>query len=214
MSSKRLAFLSACLCVLSHLAFAQKDELSATVGRTFVSTQTIQNDPTSPNPKIHFGNEESFAVNYARLWKNRGTLGFSVEVPVAIFPSMDLNTGLNQIPKTFGGLFITPSLRVNFFSGQSFSPWASVGGGYTRFWESSNLNYFGSSHAPTGVNTGAVQFGVGFDVWPWRRWGIRAEARDFYSGVPDLNANPSLPATTGRSRQHNYYVGVGVIRHF
>jgi hypothetical protein len=95
---------------------------------------------------------------------------------------MDLNTGLNQIPKTFGGLFITPSLRVNFFSGQSFSPWASVGGGYTRFWESSNLNYFGSSHAPTGVNTDAVQFGAGFDVWPWQRWGIRAEARDFYSG--------------------------------
>jgi hypothetical protein len=34
------------------------------------------------------------------------------------------------------------------------------------------------------------------------------EARDFYSGVPDLNVN------TGRSRQHNYYVAVGVVRRF
>jgi hypothetical protein len=120
---------------------------------------------------------------------------------------MDLNTGLDQIPKTIGALFITPSLQVNFFSGQAFSPWASAGGGYTRFWESSELNFFSPPNNPhTGVNAGAIQFGAGFDVWPWQRWGIRTEARDFYSGAPDLSANPSLPAITGRGCQHNYYL--------
>jgi len=38
--------------------------------------------------------------------------------------------------------------------------------------------------------------------------GGRFEARDFYSGTPALNVD------TGRSRQHNYYVGVGVIHRF
>jgi len=37
---------------------------------------------------------------------------------------------------------------------------------------------------------------------------LRLEARDYYSGVPDLNV------TTVRSRQHNIYVGGGVIRRF
>jgi len=36
----------------------------------------------------------------------------------------------------------------------------------------------------------------------------RLEARDFYSGIPDYDVD------TGRSRQHNYYVGVGVIYRF
>jgi hypothetical protein len=53
-----------------------------------------------------------------------------------------------------------------------------------------------------------VQFGAGLDVWVWHSWGARLEARDFYSGAPALNVD------TGRSRQHNYYVGLGVVHRF
>jgi hypothetical protein len=53
-----------------------------------------------------------------------------------------------------------------------------------------------------------LQFGVGMDVWIFPKWGARLEARDFYSGIPDYDVD------TGRSRQHNYYVGVGVIHRF
>jgi hypothetical protein len=209
MSAKWLAVLVVFVGVFISTAFAQVNEVSVTVGRTFVSTQTIQNPPAGdPNPKIHFGNEESVAFNYGRLLKSRGTFGISAELPVAIYPRMDLNTGANQIPKDIGALFITPSARVNFFTGQALSPWLSVGGGYGRFREASKLNFFGNNPGPTSSNTGVVQFGIGLDVWPWERWGFRTEARDFYSGVPELNVS------TGSSRQHNYYVGVGVIRRF
>ena len=208
MSSKRLVILVVFVAVFVSSAFAQVNEVSVTVGRAFVSTQTIQNDSASPNPHIHFANEESFAFNYGRLLMSRSIFGFSAELPVAIYPRMDLNTFLNQIPKDIGAVFITPSLRLNFFSGQGLSPWLSVGGGYAHFRQSSKLNFFGDNPGPTGTNTGVVQFGTGFDVWPWERWGIRMEARDFYSGVPDLNVS------TGRSRQHNYYVGIGVLRRF
>jgi len=215
MSPKRLAILVVLVAVVISSAFAQlnepsieqNNELSVTVGRTFVSTQTIQNS-TLFNPHIHFGNEESVDFNYSRLLKSNAPFALYGELPVAIYPRMDLNTGQNVIPKDIGALFITPSARLNFFPGQGLSPWLSVGGGYGRFREAPELNFFGSNPGPTGTNTGVIQFGAGIDTWPWRRWGFRLEARDFYSGVPALNVS------TGRSRQHNYYVGVGVIRRF
>ncbi len=208
MSLQRLTILVLFVAAIISSAFAQKNEGSVTVGRTFVSTQTILNDSGSINPHIHFGREESVDFNYSRLLKSWGLFGLYGELPLAIYPRMDLNTGANQIPKDIGALFLTPSARVNFFSGQRLTPWLSVGGGWAHFREASKLNYFGNNPGPTSTNTGVVQFGIGFDVWPWERWGVRMEARDFYSGVPDLNVS------TGRSRQHNYYVGIGVIRRF
>jgi len=210
MSAKRLAFLAVVLVlVLVASALAQVNELSITAGRTFVSTQTIQNPPQGDvNPNIHFGNEESVAFNYGRLLMSHKILGLYAELPVAIYFRMDLNTGANQIPKDIGALFATPSVRLNIFSGDSVTPWISAGGGYGRFREAPGLNFYGPNPGPTGTNTGVVQFGAGLDVWVWHRWGARFEARDFYSGKPALDVD------TSNSRQHNYYVGIGVAHRF
>ena len=209
MSAKRLAVLIVPVLILVSSGLAQVNELSITAGRTFVSTQTIQNPPLNdPNPNIHFGNEESVAFNYGRLLMRHKILGLYAELPVAMYFRMDLNTYADIIPRDIGALFVTPSARLNIFPGQGFSPWVSAGGGYGRFREAPYLIWNGSNPGPTGSNTGVVQFGAGLDVWPWHWWGARFEARDFYSGTPDLNVN------TGRSRQHNYYVGVGVTHRF
>jgi hypothetical protein len=101
---------------------------------------------------------------------------------------------------------VTPSVRVNVFSGESVTPWVSVGGGYGRFREAP-VTLYENRNPGSGSNTGVVQFGAGLEVWVWHTWGGRFEARDFYSRTPALNV-------TGRSRQHNYYVGVGVIQRF
>jgi hypothetical protein len=37
---------------------------------------------------------------------------------------------------------------------------------------------------------------------------VRGEARDFWSGVPQLNVD------TGKSRQHNYFVAAGIVWRF
>jgi hypothetical protein len=216
MSAQRLAVLAVLVLVLVSSALAQDtmsstpvNQISVTAGRTFVSTQTIQDPPAGdPNPKIHFGNPASVAFNYGRLLKTHSIFGLYAELPVAMFFRMDLNTGENQIPKDIGALFVTPSARLNIFSGDSVSPWVSVGGGYGRFREAPVLNFYGANPGPTGTNTGVVQFGAGLDVWVWHRFGARAEVRDFYSGTPALNVD------TGRSRQHNYYVGAGVAYRF
>jgi hypothetical protein len=205
MSAKWLAILVVFVGAPIFSTYAQINELSLTVGRTFVSTQSLRTFVNNPN--VHFGNEESFEFNYSRLLKSHSIFGLYGEVPVAIYPRMDLN-GEHGIPKDIGALFITPSVRLNFFSGQGLTPWVSAGGGYGRFRESSQLLFYGKNPGPTGTNTGVIQFGAGMDIWPWQRWGFRLEARDFYSGVPALNL------VTTNSRQHNYYVGVGVIRRF
>jgi hypothetical protein len=204
MSANRLAVLLVPVLVLASSVWAQKNQVSVTAGRFFVSTQTV---PSSGDP-IHFGNPASFAGNYSRLLLTHRIFGLSGEVPVAAFPKMDLNYHPGGVPQNIGALFVTPSAKLNIFVGDSVTPWVSVGGGYGRFWESSNLYYYGTNPGPTGTNTGVVQAGAGLDVWFWHRWGARFEARDFYSGVPNLDVD------TGRSRQHNYYVGAGIAHRF
>jgi hypothetical protein len=204
MSAKRLAVLVVPVLVLVSSALAQVNEVSITAGRTFVSTQTV---PTTGLP-VHFANEESVAFNYGRFLKTFKVFGLYAELPVAIYPRMDVNYHLGTTPKDIGALFVTPSVRVNIFSGESVTPWVSVGGGYGRFREAPVTLYENPNPGSTGTNTGVVQFGAGLDVWVWHSWGGRFEARDFYSG------NPALNVDTGRSRQHNYYLGVGVIHRF
>jgi hypothetical protein len=217
MLAKRLAILIVFVLILGCSAIAQDNtywwltnQLSVTGGRAFVSTQSIVNDPFSndPDPRIHFGREATVAFNYGRLLKTHKIFGLYAELPVAIYPRMDLNTYENQIPKDIGALFVTPSVRVNVFSKDSVSPWVSFGGGYGRFREAPVRNFYGPNPGQTGTNTGVVQFGGGLDVWFWHRWGARFELRDFYSGRPDYLVDTNV------SRQHNYYVGAGVMHRF
>jgi hypothetical protein len=209
MSAKRLAILVVPVLILVASALAQVNTVSITAGRAFVSTQTVVNPPPGDlDPRIHFANEEAVAFNYSRMLKSFGLFGLSAELPVAVYPRMDLNTFANSIPKDIGAVFVTPSVRMNIFSADSFTPWVSFGGGYGHFREASTLNFFGANPGPTGSNTGVLQFGTGLDVWVWSRWGARFEARDFYSGKPELNVQ------TSNSRQHNYYVGLGVVHRF
>jgi hypothetical protein len=49
---------------------------------------------------------------------------------------------------------------------------------------------------------------VGLDVKIIGKFSVRGEARDFWSGVPNLNAN------TGKSRQHNILVAGGIVWRF
>ena len=203
MSAKRLAVLVVPVLFLVASALAQVNEFSITAGRTFVSTQTV----SITGLPVHFGNEETVEFNYGRLLKSHSLFGLYAELPVAIYPRMDVNYNLGTNPKDIGALFVTPSVRLNVFSGDSVTPWVSVGGGYGRF-RVAPVTLYENPNPGSGSNTGVVQFGAGLDVWVWHSWGARFEARDFYSGAPDLNVD------TGRGRQHNYYVGLGVVHRF
>jgi hypothetical protein len=116
------------------------------------------------------------------------------------------------VPSDYRQIFVTPAVRLNLFPETKVTPWVSFGAGFGHFTESKNLNYYGTNPG-TSSTSGVIQGGVGLDVSPFerrfKRFSFRGEVRDFYSGTPNLPL-----ADTGKTRQHNYFVGAGVVWHF
>ena len=195
------------VCSLAPQVVAQGNELSGLVGRTFISDQGIKG-ALSSDPQLRFGNGLTFEVNYARRILDGGFWSLNLEVPFVLNPDEDLHAAQNVVPKQYFSLFVTPAARLNVFPDSGLSPWISFGGGFGHFSESSDLVFGGPNPGNTGTNTGVLQAGVGLDVKIVSRFSLRGEARDFWSGVPQLNVD------SGKSRQHNIFVGGGVVWHF
>jgi len=195
------------VCIIAPQVVAQRNELSGLVGRTFISDQGIKG-ALSSDPQLRFGNGLTFEVNYARRILDGGFWSLNLEVPFVLNPDEDLHAAQNVVPKQYFSLFVTPAARLNVFPDSGLSPWISFGGGFGHFSESSDLVFGGPNPGNTGTNTGVLQAGVGLDVKIVSRFSLRGEARDFWSGVPQLNVD------SGKSRQHNIFVGGGVVWHF
>lgn len=195
------------VCTLATQAVAQKNEVSGTVGRTFISDQGIPGAP-SYDPELRFGKGLTFEINYARRVINGTFWSLSGEIPFVMNPDEDLHAAQNVVPESYSSIFLTPAARLNLFPQQAVSPWVSFGAGFGHFSESSKLEFGGPNPGKTGTTTSVLQAGVGLDVRVFGRFSVRGEARDFWSGVPDLNVN------TGKSRQHNIFVAGGIVWHF
>jgi hypothetical protein len=211
-----LAILIVGICIAGNSASAQdeKNELTGIIGRVFISDQGIHG-PNAPaiNPFVRSARGLTFEAGYARVLHASPVFSISAEVPVVFNLDEDLGSGGDVVPSDYRQIFVTPAARVNLFPFTAFSPWVSLGGGFAHFSESKNLNYYGTN--PGGSSTsGVLEVGAGLDLNPWkggglRRLGFRGQVRDFWSGTPDLPL-----ADTGKTRQHNYFVGGGVILHF
>ena len=193
--------------LVANAAPQEKNELTGIIGRTFISDQGVKGT-TAVDPNVHFGNGLSFEVNYGRHLLTGGLVGLTAEVPFVVNPDEDLHFSLNLIPEGYSSFFVTPSIRANLLPDSGLSPWLSVGGGFGHFSESSTLEYGGPNPGKTGTTSGVFQIGGGLDVKIWHAIRVRGQVRDFYSGVPQLNVN------TGKSRQHNLFVGGGVVWRF
>jgi hypothetical protein len=211
MSGKKsvVAVLAVMLSILGSSAAAQdeKNEVTGMLGRIFVSDQGILN-ASNFNHVVRSGKGLTFQVNYARRLFGTPVYAISGEVPAVFNLDEDLNSGSNVVPKDYKQIFITPSARVNLFPGTAVSPWVSFGGGFGHFSENNTLIYGGPN--PGGSSTsGVIQGGFGLDVRVLHQFSIRGEVRDFWSGTLNLPL-----ADTGKSRQHNFFVGGGVVWHF
>jgi hypothetical protein len=210
------AVLLAITSVAANRAFAQrneftgeqKNEVSGLLGRTFVSNQGITGS-TSFDNLLRFGNGLSFEINYARRLMATGLFSLSAEVPFVVNPDEDIHAALpNRVPQQYSSFMAAPSARLNLFPDVAVSPWVSFGGGFAHYGESSTFLFGGKNTGSTGTNTSVVQGGLGLDVKLVRTFRVRGEVRDFWAGVPQLNVN------TGKTRQHNYFVGAGLIWRF
>ena len=208
MSAKRFFVTAlAIVTLLAASAVGQKNEVSGLIGRTFISDQGVPGTNFFDNV-IHFGNATSFEANFARQLWSSDFARLSAEFPLVFDLDEDLNFGQNVIPQGYNAFFLTPAARLNLFPNTLVSPWVSFGGGWAHFGENSILLFGGKNPGKTGTNTGALQGGVGLDVRLWRQLSARVGARDFWSGLPNLNVN------TGKSHQHNIFVGGGLVWQF
>jgi len=189
------------VCTFVAQAAAQKNELSGILGRTFVSNQGIQGAP-SYDPELRFGNGLTFEVNYARRVADAGLFSLALEVPFVVNADEDVHAYTNPF-LGYRSYFVTPAARLNVFPDLAVSPWVSFGGGFGHFSGNS-----GSGLSTAGTTTGALQGGLGLDVRIFGHFSLRGEAREFWSGVPQLNV------TTGKSRQYNLFAGAGIVWHF
>jgi hypothetical protein len=206
-----VAVLVVMISILGGFAAAQdeKNELTGILGRTFISDQGVHG-PNAPiiNPFVRSGKGFTFEINYARTLLFTPVFSLSAEVPAVFNLDEDLGSGGDVVPPNYRQIFITPSARINLFPATAVSPWVSFGAGFGHFSEDKNLNYGGKN--PGGSSSsGVIQGGIGLDVRIWHRFTLRGEVRDFWSGTPNLPL-----ADTGKTRQHNYFVGAGVVWHF
>jgi len=213
MSGKKsvVAVVAVIMFILGAFASAQdeKNEVTGMIGRIFISDQGIQgSDAPSVNPFVRSGNGLTFEVNYARRLLATPIFAVSGEVPAVFNLDEKLNSGGNVVPSKYSQIFVTPSVRLNLFPDTAVSPWVSLGGGFAHFTEGDDLIY-GGPNPGTSSTSGVLQGGLGLDVRVWHRFSIRGQVRDFWSGTPNFPL-----ADTGKSRQHNYFVGGGVVWHF
>jgi len=194
----------------SAVAQDEKNELGGAIGRTFISNQGITGG-TDPKTIIAFGNGLSFDVEYGRRFWVTPIYSISGEVVLMYNKDEDINGGsygFAVVPAQLSQLFVTPAVRFNLFPTTAVSPWVSVGGGFVHISQSSQLIYGGPNPGTSGTS-GVFEGGLGLDVKVWRKLSIRGEVRDFWSGAVDFPLAP-----TGKSRQHNFFVGGGAFWRF
>jgi opacity protein-like surface antigen len=196
------------LVVAPAVAQDEKNEVFGLYGVTVISDQGIKG-ATFFNPFVRSGKGSSFELGYARHVLTTEIYGVSLEVPAMFNWDEDLNAGLGIVPIDYKEIFVTPSARLNLFPMTAVSPWISFGGGFGHFSENSQLIFDGGPNPGKSTTTVVLQGGLGLDVKVWRRLSIRGEARDYWSGHPDFPL-----ADTGKTRQHNFYVGAGVLWRF
>jgi opacity protein-like surface antigen len=200
-----LLFLAAIATAQDENPVPASNELSGILGRTFIRDPHV----ASFGSDLLFGNGISFEVGYGWRFRENETYSLTAELPVLFDVHEKLRFIQNVTPESYQSYLVAPSLRANLEPRTYLSPWGSVGLGFGHFSSSSQLEFEGGPNPGKTGSTGVViQFGAGLDVRVTHKLGLRTEIRDYWSGVPQVNVD------TGRSRQHNLFVGSGVIWHF
>jgi hypothetical protein len=194
----------------SAVAQDEKNEVGGMLGRVFISNQGITSG-TDPSTIIAFGKGLSVEGEYARRLLVTPIYAVSGEAVLLYNHDEDINGGAYGnavVPPQLSELFVTPAARVNLFPTTAVSPWVSFGAGFGHIGQGSTLIY-GGANPGKGTTSAVIEGGFGLDVKVWKKLSIRGEVRDFWSGEANFPLAP-----TGRSRQHNYFVGGGAFWRF
>ncbi len=178
------------LCLIAVPASAQKNELAVTAGGYFPLSSSI--DASS-----------SFTIggNFAHRVASVPLVSLYVEVPVyGTFDSTARIANSTLLSPKYSALFFTPGLKLKLAPSFPVSPYFVAGGG---------LAHFSKSNTTTSdsTNTGVFDVGGGLDFKFFPYLSFRMEARDYYSGSPNLTVNFT-------ERQHQVIAAAGLVLRF
>ena len=198
---RKLSCLAVLALALGAAGFAQKNEVAVDVGGKFTPSVGPTGNQTT------FSKTLAFEANYATELVDVSAAAVHLEFPFVAAPSVDLTTNNLTAVKSYSSIFFTPSLRLKLVSKSVISPWISAGAGLAHF-SPSSTTVGGATTTTKATTKSAVQGGAGLDFHPpLLPVAFRAEVRDFYTGIPNLN-------TIGIRVRHNLFVGGGVVLRF
>jgi hypothetical protein len=195
-------YLATFLLALCASGFAQKNELAFVLGGKITPSVGATTNQTT------FSKTFAFEANYAAELADVGAAALHLEFPFVAAPaSTKLTTSNLTAVKDYSSYFFTPALRLKAVPKAAFSPWLSAGGGIAHF-NPGSTTVGGITTTVKSTTKSAVQLGAGADIHPpLLPVAFRAEVRDVYTGIPNLN-------TIGIKVRHNLFVGGGIVLRF
>jgi opacity protein-like surface antigen len=210
-SSKRFCFLALLPLIFAFApaVFAQENEVAFVIGRLKPSDRSLSLNPVQ-SVDAAFSGAATYQINYANKIVNGELASLHFEIPIIVAPRTGVEVQSNNflLPRTYSTVIFTPGVKLKIFPGGGFSPYVVSGIGLGRF-SASDTNLDGSPNNGDRTNTSFVfNFGGGVDFNVLGPISLRGEVRDFMTGTPSFNAQFL------NDRQHNLYVGVGVVLKF
>lgn len=185
----------------SIAASAQGNDFGLVVGAKITPSASSALGSTTVNTAL--GVEASLAVQVKTL----PFAALQVEVPLMVTPNATVKSPDFFASKSYNSVYITPGIRLKLKPIALMNPWVAVGGGVVRFGPS-KVSEAGGFSSASGSLKGAIDFGGGLDFKaPRIPFTLRVEAREYFSGAPNLNI-PSL------SLHNNLFAGVGLVVRF
>jgi hypothetical protein len=208
-SSKKFSFLALPLMIFffAPAVFAQKNELALLIGRMKPSDRSLSLNP-APAIDATFDGALTYQINYANRVVNGEFASLHFELAVTGVPRTGVRSDNFLLPRTYSTLIFTPGLKLKMLPGGGFSPYLVGGAGLGRF-SLSDTNIAGGPVPGDGSNTSFVfTYGGGIDLNILGPLSVRGEVRDYLAGTPNFGA------LTLNERQHNLFIGAGIVLRF
>lgn len=183
-------------------ARAQKQEVGLTLG----GLASIDRTSTNGVP-FNVSSGLALQASYAYRLFRAGPASVYVGIHGLANPQRSITSTNGSLSRDIATLYLVPNITVKLFPRKRLVPWATLGGGYGDYEQSTTILSGAANGAPRQLARGVLMYGGGLDVPVWRFVALRAEIRDFYSGNPAYNV--PLP-----SSQHNVVAGGGLVLRF
>ena len=188
---------------ITALAQAPRHELAFTLGQVRSQTRT-----PATGAAIDLGSGSALQANYGLRIAGGNAVALYIGGHLLASPQRKV-TSLNTLAtRDFASLYLAPHITLKLAPASRFSPWATFGGGYALYEQSTTRLDGAPNPAPRHIHKGTWLIGGGADLRLLRFLALRGEVRDFFTGSPDLNV------ILQKSGQHNVVVGGGIVLRF